>query len=70
MNNRYCIEKNDDYYCIKCYKKEPDIYCLNNYFWCIQNNNLRCDECNNLMNFEECTKCEEGYEFNERGECI
>ena len=70
VNNRYCSEQNDDDYCIKCYKNELDIYCLNNYFGCIQNNDFRCEECNNLMNFEECTKCEEGYEFNERGECI
>ena len=75
IDKKNCLEKNKDDTCKKC-KNEGDsysifFYCLNNYFGCVENlYNENCVQCNDIFDFEKCTKCEEGYILNEKSQCI
>ena len=69
-----CIEKNEDGTCKKCQKFESDkidsVICLNNMLGCVEiYQNDKCLECNNILDFYNCTKCEEGYEIDIYGYC-
>ena len=54
--------------CKSC-NNDEGTYCLNNLFGCIQIYYDNCLECNNLLDFDVCTKCEDGYELNDYGRC-
>ena len=49
---------------------ENNYFCLNNYFGCVEIYDENCLECNDIFNLDKCSKCIEGYEINEDGECI
>ena len=68
-NNLNCIEKNENGDCLKCKNDIEYTSCLNYDFGCIYSDNLYCIECNSNELFK-CTKCAEGYELNEKYECI
>ena len=68
--DRFCLEKDSNGDCLKCYKRSGDYsYCINKYFGCMVHFDVNCHECNNINDFDECTKCEDGYELNEKGKC-
>ena len=70
VENKNCVEKNEDGNCIKCNGDDENSYCLNEYFGCIKVYDDKCIECNNIFDFDKCTKCKEGYKLNEINECI
>ena len=71
VNNENCDEINDEGNCMRCQNDDSSTYCLNNYFGCqrIYRNN-KCLECNDILDFSNCTKCVDGYENDEYGRCI
>ena len=70
FNDEDCIEKDGDS-CIKCVNKDENLYsCLNNIFGCVETAVPNCVSCNDLENLNKCTKCEDGFELDEEGNCI
>ena len=74
IDNIHCIEKDEDGKCKKCQKFDFDDinnwYCLNNYFGCVElYMNYKCLECNDLLDFYNCTKCADGYKIDNSGFC-
>ena len=67
-----CLEKNDDGSCKICQKNEETyyFYCSNELFGCIETYDHYCLECNDILDFNKCTKCINGYELNEENICI
>ena len=65
-----CAEKYEKGICIKCRNDEEGYFCLNHIFGCIKKYFNKCLECNNILDFEKCTKCFEGYELNVYNECV
>ena len=71
VDEEHCLEKNDDGSCKKCQNNEEGIFCLNNDFGCNQiYANSACMECNNNLEFENCTKCYDGYILNDNNDCV
>ena len=65
-----CVEKNDEGKCIKCKNDENGSFCLNNIFGCVKKYFNKCLECNDILDFEKCTNCLDGYELNENNEYV
>ena len=66
-------EEFKDQKCIKCKKDNPwgyPGYCLNEEFGCVDSFLKHCIRCDDIMDMEKCTKCEEGYEIDELGYCV
>ena len=70
-----CIDKNSckeeiDGKCIKCPNNDEDIlfhyHCLNVIFGCVESFLENCLECNDILDFEKCTKCVDGYKINSK----
>ena len=61
-----CDEFNEGNICKKCF----NYFCLNNYFGCHEINYDNCLECNDISNFNKCTKCYDGYEMNENNQML
>ena len=69
-----CKEEKDGV-CIKCPPNEEDrpfhYHCLNNVLGCVETFLENCLECDDILNFEKCTKCIEGYEINkDTNKCV
>ena len=59
--------------CIKCQKENPDgyySYCLNKEFGCIDSFHKNCLRCDDVVNLDECTQCDIGYELDKEGNCV
>ena len=57
----------------KCLKDENSLFyqCLNSFYGCVENlYNENCLECNNIFDFEKCTKCEDNFALDEENKCI
>ena len=54
----------------ECVNNITERYCLNEYFGCAYHYKRFCLECNDIFDFFNCTKCFEGYQLNEEGDCI
>ena len=67
-----CDEKNDDGTCKKCLNNEDTyyFYCSNNYFGCVETYDHYCLECNDILEFNKCTKCMDGFDLDEDNVCI
>ena len=65
----HCIEKKDGI-CQRCQNDENGYFCLNKYFGCEEIYDEGCLECNNIFDLFSCTKCLEGYEFDQNNKCI
>ena len=65
INSTSCEERQGDI-CIKCNSS----YCLNSDFECVTSYYGNCIECNNVLDFDFCEKCEEGYELNKYNICV
>ena len=66
-------EKNDEGVCTKCQKDNPfgyNSYCLNEVFGCVDTFLKNCIRCDNVLDLDLCTECEEGYDIDEYGDCI
>ena len=66
----FIVLKKKDGICQKCQNDENDIFCLNNLFGCVDIYDEGCLECNNIMDLDTCTKCLEGYEFDQNNQCM
>ena len=67
----HCEEKDEEGFCKKCknFEDEYSNHCLNNEFGCVEAYLDGCGICNNILDFDNCTKCFEGYKLNEDTEC-
>ena len=71
VNETFCEERKKDGTCIKCKNDEDGNFCLNNIYECVEiyfNDN--CLTCNYILDFDNCTKCIDGYQLNENNECV
>ena len=68
-----CIDTNnckeeEDGKCVKCPSNDEDrvflYHCLNDVFGCVETILENCLECNDILDFNKCTKCIEGFKFN------
>jgi len=69
VNEDNCAEKNGDGSCTKCVSDKGNL-CLNKDFGCVDSFYDNCLECNDVLDFSECTKCAEGYHVNDYGKCV
>ena len=65
----HCVEKENGV-CKRCSNENGEIYCLNDYFGCIESVYENCLECNDIFQLYRCTKCYEGYEANKYNICL
>ncbi len=72
-NENACYKKDDGHCEEKCYSVSYLLgfnYCFNQHFGCVKNIlNIDCLQCNDDLNFEKCTKCNDGYKSNNEGFC-
>ena len=69
----HCEEKDDKGFCKKCKKDNPNgyySYCLNRDFGCIDSFHKNCIRCDDILNLDICTECEEGFKIDKEGRCI
>ena len=66
----HCIE-DEHGKCVKCTTFSGDFYyhCLNSDFGCVETCEDNCLECNDISDFNICTKCMKGYKLNKYGGC-
>ena len=70
VDDEHCTKKDDDGNCVKCKNKEGGYFCLNKDFECVEIfYNNHCLQCNDVLDFEKCNKCFDGYTLDENGEC-
>ena len=65
VNDKGCKEKEENE-CLTCNAN----FCMNKNFECIMTNDKYCLECDDILDFNKCTKCQEGYELNEDNLCV
>ena len=72
VNDTLCEERKEDGTCIKCQNYEDSFFCLNNIYECVEVLPFgeNCLECNDIFDFDNCTKCKNGYELDENQICI
>ena len=70
IDENYCIERDENGKCLKCINNEYSNFCLNDQFECVETFSDNCLECNNIFNFDKCTKCFDGFELDENGNCV
>lgn len=66
-------ESKDRGICTKCQKENPSGYfsfCLNKDLGCVDTFLKNCVRCDNVLELDWCTECEEGYEIDEIGDCV
>ena len=66
-------EKNDEGVCTECQKDNSFgyfSYCLNEVFGCVDTFLQNCIRCDNVLDLDLCTECEEGYDIDENGDCV
>lgn len=73
--NGLCIDEEHCSYkqggiCKACKDDEYASYCLNNIFGCVEYYSDNCLECNQLLDFGNCTKCETGFILDEYSQCV
>ena len=59
--------------CTKCQKENPSgyySYCLNKDLGCVDTFLKNCVRCDNVLELDWCTECEEGYEIDDIGDCV
>ena len=66
-------EKNENGVCTKCQSENPYgyfSYCLNEVYGCVDTFLKHCIRCDNILELDYCTECEDGYEIDEYGDCV
>ena len=67
VNDKGCKERDDeDDSCITCNNN----FCLNKDFECVLTDSKNCLRCNDFLDFNKCTKCQDGYELDEDNQCV
>ena len=69
IDEEHCSEKNAEGICQKCLINENGKYCLNKDFGCIETYFEDCLECGDILDFDKCTKCKDGYKIGEYNLC-
>ena len=72
FDEEHC-DKHQNGKCIKCQDDNQfgyNGYCLNEEFGCVDSYLKHCIRCDNILEMDKCTQCEEGYEIDEYGKCI
>ena len=71
INKQDCIEEKSSV-CVKCENNQYSWLssCLNDMFGCIDTYAKNCLKCNNILDFNSCSECIEGFSLNENGECV
>ena len=67
IDEEHCLTKVGGV-CKEC-NNEDGFYCLNNIFGCVEIYYEGCLECNQILDFSNCTKCDVGYELDEYSFC-
>ena len=70
VDDLHCSKKDEDGSCLECQNDENGNFCLNPIYKCVETYNKNCLECSDIFNLDKCSKCIDGYEINEIGECI
>ena len=67
----HCIEKDENGDCQKCKGKndEEGYFCLNSEFGCVKTLFDNCLKCDNILDFDKCSKCSENYKINDYDIC-
>ena len=71
-DNVHCENKEGEI-CTKCQKENPYGYftfCLNEVLGCVNTFVNNCVRCDNILDLDYCTECEEGYDIDEYGDCV
>ena len=69
-DDKHCLEEKEGI-CVTCQNKDNNInYCLNSVLGCVETSSVNCLECNDMFDFNKCSKCLEGYELNDNNECV
>ena len=71
-DNVHCENKEGEI-CTKCQKENPYGYftfCLNKVLGCVNTFVNNCVRCDNILDLDYCTECEEGYDIDEYGDCV
>ena len=71
----FCVDKihcsvEENGVCVKCKNNHAYSSCLNSDFGCVPTSYMLCIECNNVLDFDKCTKCPQYYKLNQEGVCI
>ena len=72
FDEQHCAERNEDGTCKRCERFEDEYYeqCISEVFGCVEGYyDPFCLECNNLTDVGECTKCMNGYHFDDNYNC-
>ena len=66
-----CVEEKDGE-CVKCKEISSTYFdmCLNTLYGCVETSVLNCLRCDNVYNFNECTECKEGFELDDKSNCV
>ena len=67
IDEKHCLNKEGGI-CKECNNKEG-IFCLNNIFGCVETYYRGWLEYNQLLDFYNCTKCDDGYDLSEHSIC-
>ena len=72
VDDKNCIEKDENGQCKKCKSDEENSFCLNKDFGCVETfyTENDCLECDDNLNFFNCTNCLDGYYSDGYGNCI
>ena len=73
--NGFCVDTihcsiKENGICVKCKNNRSYSSCLNSDFGCVPTSYMKCIECDNVLNFDICTKCPQYHKINKKGECI
>ena len=71
----FCVDtihctKKEDGVCVKCKNNRSYSSCLNSDFGCVPTSYMKCIECDNVLDFDICTKCPDFYTLDESGVCV
>ena len=66
VNDKGCKEKDEEEESCKTCNNN---FCLNKEFECVATDNKNCLECNDILDFNKCTKCKKGYELDDDNQC-
>ena len=71
VDMEHCIEKDENGDCQKCKGKndEEGFFCLNSEFGCVKTLFDNCLKCDNILDFDKCSKCSENYKINDYDIC-
>ena len=64
-----CEKFDEEGNCMQCKRDNYTNYCLNDYIGCTDTYFKGCELCNNITDFNFCTKCQDGYKLVD-GECL